>query len=63
MPRMSITSRAISMTRSDTWTTGEHRIKSEILADFCLNQCPHKDTPCKGDCPEMKAFRKKHKKQ
>ena len=63
MPKMGDKRRAISMTRSDTWTTVEPCIISEESADFCLNRCPHKDKPCKGDCPEMKDFRKKHKKR
>lgn len=63
MPRMSNTRRAISMTRSDTWTTIEPDIKSEAIADFCLNRCPHQEKPCKGDCFEMKEFRKNHKKR
>ena len=61
MPRMSNTRRAIAMTRSGTWNTVEPCIKSEDRADFCLNRCPHADKPCKGDCPEMKDFRKNHK--
>lgn len=63
MPRMSNTRRAISMTRSDTWTTIAPCIKSGIIADFCLNRCQHKEKPCKGDCPEMKEFRKNHKRK
>lgn len=63
MPRMSNKGRVISMTRSATWTTTEPDIKSGIIADFCINRCPHADTPCKGDCPEMKEFRKNHKKR
>lgn len=51
------------MTRFDTWTTTEPDIKSGIIADFCINRCPHADTPCNGDCPEMKEFRKNHKKR
>ena len=63
MPRMSNTRRAISMTRFDTWTTIEPNIKSETIADFCLNHCPHKETPCNGDCLEMKEFRKNRRKE
>lgn len=61
MPKMSNRERAISMTRNDSWTTIEPKFKSEIVADFCLNHCPHSDDNCKGDCDEMKEFRKKHK--
>ena len=51
------------MTRCDTWTTFQPTIESEEIADFCLNRCPHEEEPCKGDCPEMKEFRKKHKRK
>ena len=63
MPRMSVKGRAISMTRSDTWTTTQIDVKSEAIADFCLNRCPHKTKPCNGDCPEMKEFRKNHRRR
>lgn len=63
MPRMSNTRRAISMTRSDTWTTTEPDIKSGVIADFCVNHCPHPNNPCKGDCPEMREFRKTHRRK
>ena len=63
MPRMSNTRRAISMTRSDTWTTTIPSIKSDEEADFCLNRCPHKEKPCNGDCPEIKEFRKTHRRK
>ena len=63
MPRMSAQRRAISMTRSDTWTTIIPDIKSEAKADFCLNRCPHPNNPCKGDCHEMREFRKTHRRK
>ena len=31
--------------------------------NFCLDRCPHPDNPCKGDCPEMKKFRKNRRKE
>ena len=59
MVRAGVKSRAISMTRCDTWTSTEYKpCNSDVIADFCVNKCPHKETPCKGDCDEMKAFRK-----
>lgn len=27
-------------------------------ADFCINKCPHSDTPCNGYCKEYKEFSK-----
>lgn len=33
------------------------------LADFCLNHCPHAETPCDGVCAEIKAITKKARKQ
>ena len=62
MPRMSNTKRAISMTRSDTWTTSFAKLKVDDEKIFCIEFCPHKETPCNGDCPEMKEFRKINKK-
>lgn len=63
MPKMSNAGRAISMIRSDTWNTIVRDIKSEGDADFCIHHCPHKETPCNGDCPEMKELRKKNKRK
>ena len=63
MIRMSNKGRVISMTRSETWATIIPNIKSEEKADFCINHCPHKENPCNGDCPEMKEFRKNHRKR
>ncbi len=63
MPKIGCKSRAISMTRSDTWTSTEYKPNtSDLFADFCVNKCPHKEIPCKGDCDEMKAFRKANRK-
>lgn len=58
MPKMSSVGRAISMTRSNTWNSTTYKTNSESFADFCLNRRPHPNNPCKGDCPEMKEFRK-----
>lgn len=59
MPRIGCKSVAILMTRSDTWTSTEYKSENtDLFADFCINRCPQKETPCKGDCDEMKAFRK-----
>ena len=62
MPRMTNFQRAVSMTRSDTWTSPFGKTKKDAYKDFCLKNCPHPNKPCKGDCPEMKAFRKTLKK-
>lgn len=63
MPRMSNVSRAISMTRSDSWTTSSYKVDKDDYKQFCTNHCPHPKNPCNGDCPEMKEFRKNHKKR
>jgi sialate O-acetylesterase len=47
---------AISMTRNETWTTIERKIKSGGEERFCLDCCPHADIPCKGECEEFKAW-------
>jgi hypothetical protein len=55
--------KAVAMTRSDTWnTTTLGKTKKDAYKEFCLEHCPHPSKPCKGDCPEMKAFRKSVKK-
>lgn len=61
MPKMSSVRKAISMTRSDCWTTtaGGYKVNSNKIADFCLNHCPHQNEKCRGDCQEMKEFRSK----
>lgn len=61
MPKMGNTKFAISMTRSDTWATTSYQIKSGEKESFCIDKCPHKDEPCKGDCPEMKEYRKTYR--
>lgn len=63
MPRISSKRRAILMTRSDTWTTSTPNIKSDENADFCLNRCPNKETPCDGYCIEYKQFKERSKKR
>ena len=63
MPKMGNTKCAISMTRSDTWTTTCLKVETGETEDFCINHCPHPAKPCKGDCPEMKEFRKTHRKK
>ena len=61
--RMGIKAKAISMTRSDSWTTSFPTVKPDKYKQFCTDNCPHKDTPCNGDCPEMKEFRKLNKRR
>lgn len=63
MPRMSNIARAISMTRSDSWTTPLEVLKKDDYKQFCYERCPHPDNPCNGDCPEMKAFRKNNRRK
>lgn len=63
MPRMSNRGRAISMTRSDTWVTSFADSKGNEYEAFCHTHCPHKDEECEGDCPEMKEYRKIHKRR
>ena len=58
MPKMSNVSRVISMTKSDAWTTNFGRCGKDEYKQFCYEKCPHPDIPCKGDCPEMKEYRK-----
>ena len=59
MVKAGMRSIAISMTRSDTWTSVDYKHENcDKIADFCVNRCPHRETPCEGDCDEMKAFRK-----
>ena len=52
---------AISNTRSETWTTPICHIKGGEEEMFCIENCPHPNSPCKGDCPEMKEWRKAHR--
>lgn len=56
-------SKAIFMTRSDTWTTPVYNLKLGMEEEFCVNHCPHKDEVCNGDCKECKEFRKKNSKR
>lgn len=64
MPKMSNIQRAISMTRSDSWTSDSYKTDGgNEIAKFCLWHCPHKEESCKGDCEEMKQFRAKMKKR
>ena len=63
MPRMSAKSIAISMTKSDSWTTSFGSIGKDEYKQFCFENCPHPDNPCKGDCQEMKEYRKTHKRK
>lgn len=65
MPKMSNVQRVISMTNSNSWRSLElrGRLTRDILADFCLNCCPHQDVSCKGDCAEMKEFRRKNRRR
>lgn len=63
MPKMSNIRRAISMTKSDAWTTSSYQIKEDDYKQFCHERCPHADKPCNGDCKEMKEYRKTHKRK
>lgn len=58
MPHMSNLGRAISMTRSDSWTSTLITESSDVLVNYCINKCPHPDSPCKGECSEFLEFRK-----
>ena len=61
MPKMSAKGRVISMTKSDTWTTNFGKAGKDEYKQFCFEKCPHPESPCNGDCPEMKEYRKTHK--
>ena len=63
MPRISDKKKVIPITSSESWTILDRDEKDEENADFCLHRCPHEDTPCNGDCPEMKAFRKNNRRK
>lgn len=63
MPRMSAKGRAISMTKSDSWTTNFWKAGKDEYKQFCHSKCPHPDHPCNGDCREMKEYRKTHKRK
>lgn len=51
------------MTRSDYWTTTSRKSDVDENAKFCTDNCPHSNETCRGDCPEMKEWRKMHKKE
>lgn len=52
--------KAILMTRSDSWTTPVMTFKSGTEEDFCLN-CTNET--CKGYCQAFKDFKKKNRKR
>lgn len=63
MPKMGVKRKVISMTKSDAWTTPYPQERTDIIKSFCYERCPHPDKPCKGDCPEMKEFRRNNGKR
>lgn len=54
MIKLPLRTKAIALTRD--FSTNEHAVKSTGEASFCLDCCPH--AICKGDCAELKAFKK-----
>ena len=60
MPKIRAKNWAISLTKSDTWTTATPTLngRCDVVADFCINRCPHKEKPCKGECVEYKEFKR-----
>lgn len=60
---MSNKARAISMTRSDFWTSSFAQVKEDEYKQFCTERCPHPETPCDGTCKEIREWMKNNKRR
>jgi hypothetical protein len=58
--RMGIKSQVYAMTRNTTWITPEKELEADTQEAYCVNNCPHKDKECKGNCKEVREFAKTH---
>lgn len=55
MPKMRILDRVVSMNRGERSNVYLFKNMDKIKA-FCVENCPHQDEQCKGDCAERRAF-------
>ena len=63
MPKMSNLARFIDKTSSRMWVNENETGDDDDYKSFCLNRCPHAETPCNGTCAEIKEFIKIRRKQ
>ena len=61
MPGMSNLKRVIGMTGMSSNTISVSDNKADEYKRFCLDNCPHEDKPCNGNCKEIQEWIKNNK--
>lgn len=63
----SIPEKLVEQTSSRYYSSGNIYIPKkkgdDVIANFCLYECPHADSKCRGTCPEIRKFEKEIEKK